>query len=779
MKKSFFYLFLIFNFFNSKSFATHIVGGEMNYLYLGNSQYQITFTIYRDCYNGQAPFDDPASIGIYDGSGNLTANLSEYISVQGFVPNAINSPCLDPPIYVCYEYARYVFNVNLPAGGGAYTIAYQRCCRNHTIINLDNVQNTGATYVAVVTDPNIAAVNSNPIFNDLPPTFICRDAPFTFDHSATDPDGDSLVYELCTPFEGGDPINNSPSPPSPPPYSPVTFSPPYSVIDPLGGLPMEVNSITGILKATPNSLGQFVYGVCVKEYRNGVYLGETRRDFQVNVVPCPELTVASILSPTISCGSLDADFVNNSYHALSYKWDFGDVNVLNDTSSLMNPVYTYPDTGDYWATLIAYSPENSLCNDTVKGLVHVYPEFLTRYYVSNYHCSNRFSFFDQSFGIHGRANFWQWDFGDGNFSSDSMPIHDYAVPGDYQVTLMSSADSACLDTMVRTVHVLRNPIADFSLTLDTCKYSINAINNSQYTSSSRWDFGDFNVNYSKNITHTYYNHGDYDVRLIVSTDSICEDTSVVHIYIPPLPVADFDYNVLTCDSNVNFINRSGNAVSYFWEFGDDETSQQISPSHSYSLSGYVPVRLTAASIHECESELEKNIFFITKKIAAFDASLDSCSGYFNFFNVTDNSAIYYWDFGDGTFSGEKNPIHKYQKDGEHNVLLSLNRESQCSDSIGMKLVYEAPLGEKVFIPNSFTPNGDGLNDIFHPSIFRPCEIYKLTIFNRWGQIVFESEDASAVYWDGWYQGEPMPQDLYVYLLRGEGKVINGTINIQR
>ena len=779
MKKSFFYLLLVSHFFISKSFATHIVGGEMNYLYLGNSQYQITFTIYRDCYNGQAPFDDPAAVGIFDGHGNLYDSIPVYISQRGSVPNAINSPCLDPPVDVCYEYARYIFNVTLPAGGGSYTIAYQRCCRNYSIINIDNVQNTGATYMTQVTDPLIAPINSNPVFNDLPPTFICRDAPFTFDHAATDPDGDSLVYELCFPFEGGNQINRTPNPPAPPPYNPVTFLPPYSVNDPLGGMPLEINASTGILKATPNNLGQYVYGISVKEYRNGVYLGETRRDFQVNVVSCPELTVASILSPTIACGSLDANFVNNSYHGLSYSWNFGDGTVFNDTSSLKNPVYTYPDTGDYWATLIAYSPENSLCNDTVRGLVHVYPSFLTRFYITNYHCSNRFSFYDQSFGIHGNANFWQWDFGDNTFSSDSMPVHDYAVPGNYQVSFMSSADSACLDTMTKTVHVLRNPVSDFSLLIDTCKYSINAINNSQFAASSRWDYGDNYVDYPLNGSHNYYRPGDFDVQLIVSTDSVCVDTSIIHIHIPPLPIADFDFTVLPCDSNVNFTNRSANAVSYFWNFGDDTTSLLVSPAHTYSLSGKVPVLLAATSLQGCETEIVKNIFFISSKIAAFEAATDSCSGVVNFYDVTENAAFYYWDFGDGTYSGEKIPIHKFEKDGDHNVLLSLNRESQCADSIGKKLVYEAPLGEKVFIPNSFTPNGDGHNDLFHPSIFRPCEIYKMTIYNRWGQIVFESDDAASVYWDGMYKGDPMPQDIYVFILKGEEKSINGFINIQR
>jgi gliding motility-associated-like protein len=246
-----------------------------------------------------------------------------------------------------------------------------------------------------------------------------------------------------------------------------------------------------------------------------------------------------------------------------------------------------------------------------------------------------------------------------------------------------------------------------------------------------------------------------------------------------LPIPDFNYTVQTCDSNVQFNNISRNAKSFSWDFGDGAVSDSISPSHTYDLSGSIPVILTAVSSHNCTAEIEKSIYFISKKYARFEAALDSCNGNFMFNNVTEGSALYHWDFGDGTTSDSKNPVHRYSSDGNHFVELTLNFETQCADSAGKELVYESPLGEKVFIPNSFTPNGDGLNDFFHPSIFRPCAVYELTIFNRWGQKVFESEDASQVYWDGVFNGERLPQDIYVYLLKGDGKLVNGFINIQR
>ena len=203
------YLFFCLFFFLiiSSSQATHIVGGELNYTYLGANEYEIRLVVYRDCFNGIPPFDNPASIGIFDSNNMLIQELSVFITIEENIPNFINSPCLQPPSNICYEYAEYITTVNLPPIPGGYQLAYQRCCRNNSILNVFNVANVGATYYTTIPDTSIVSVNSNPRFTNLPPTFICLDAPFHFDHSATDTDGDSLVYELCTPLNGASSAN--------------------------------------------------------------------------------------------------------------------------------------------------------------------------------------------------------------------------------------------------------------------------------------------------------------------------------------------------------------------------------------------------------------------------------------------------------------------------------------------------------------------------------------------------------------------------------------------
>ena len=113
------YIAIIFLLLFYKASATHIVGGEIYYTCLGNNNYKITLKLYRDCFNGQAPFDSPAFIGIYDASGSLINTLSMNYTGPNLIPPVVISPCLVPPSNVCVEEAIYEQTVNLPplAGG--------------------------------------------------------------------------------------------------------------------------------------------------------------------------------------------------------------------------------------------------------------------------------------------------------------------------------------------------------------------------------------------------------------------------------------------------------------------------------------------------------------------------------------------------------------------------------------------------------------------------------------------------------------------------------------
>ena len=142
-----------------------------------------------------------------------------------------------------------------------------------------------------------------------------------------------------------------PHPPANPTYTAFIFDVTYYQGDMLGGTPQHViDAATGIMTAFPTTIGQFVIGVRAKEFRNGLLVGYTRRDFQLNVVPCPTLVVAALQNPLIVCGSNSVTFQNLSFNAGTYHWDFGVTTSTTDTSNIFSPTFVYPDTGVYTDT---------------------------------------------------------------------------------------------------------------------------------------------------------------------------------------------------------------------------------------------------------------------------------------------------------------------------------------------------------------------------------------------------------------------------------------------
>ena len=187
-----------------KSHAAHIVGGEIFYNYLGGNNYQVTLKLYRDCNSSGAVYDNPATVFIFNSSGTLVDSLEIPFPGSVVLPSSVNNPCFIPPTDVCVEEAIYQATVNLPPLAGGYDLVYQRCCRNNSILNLISPGSVGSTYMAHIPDSALAITNSSPHYNSFPPIFICSGVPLSFDHSATDPDGDSLHYELCAPYLGLD-----------------------------------------------------------------------------------------------------------------------------------------------------------------------------------------------------------------------------------------------------------------------------------------------------------------------------------------------------------------------------------------------------------------------------------------------------------------------------------------------------------------------------------------------------------------------------------------------
>ncbi len=451
-------MFIIFSLgLNNSIQATHIVGGEMTYKCLGNNEYEITMVIFRDCFYGDptAFFDDPAVIGIFDG---VTNNLIDKISIpydemtNDTLDEVLTDTCLIVGPDLCVHSATYIDTVTLMPRAGGYLLAYQRCCRNQTILNIVNPVGTGGTYTTYISETALLTCNSAASFKDWPPLFVCVAEPIYWDHSAIDLDGDSLVYKFCTPLSGATLEEPEPTVPSNPPYDPVVWKSPYSEDNILGGTPkLNIDVHTGIITGSPEISGQFVVGVCVEEYRDGELISTSRRDFQYNVGQCIP-TESIIENDNTVCDDLTIHFNNASTNASEFIWDFGIDGTNTDRSTEKNPSFTYPDTGHYTVMLI--SQPQSVCSDTIvkdfwltKSTAHANFNFLTLKCDSTIIIGTD----DVSYDDNADIVSWYWELSDGQTSTEENPTfvsndtHDSLT-----LTLTVSDPVGCPNTIVKT-----------------------------------------------------------------------------------------------------------------------------------------------------------------------------------------------------------------------------------------------------------------------------------------------------------------------------------------
>ncbi len=461
--------------------AKHITGGEMIYEYLragassNTNKYRITLMLFRDefCLDCAA-MPTEVTIGIFNNdNGSLFGGYHTVPleSTQILSSNAL-PPCITNPPNLKYAVGIYSFTVDIPANIKGFTAAYQTCCRIDGIVNVPN--SIGATYTCIIP----GTIGKPEAFTDNSPRFsrgisvVCYRKPFTLDFSATDANRDSLVYSLCDAYNGGAATFSSFTSPSPPPYGSVGYLNGYSGERPLG-TGSVINPKTGIISGIAPDAGKYVISVCVKSYRNGLYVSEHRKDFIITVAPC-DFAGAQLLPAYLSCDGFSFDFenLNTSPLNLTYYWDFGD----GDTSTAVSPSHTYAVAGVYTLKLVIN--RGNSCSDSASSELRVFPGYFPGFTENSPICKDKpLQFRDATTANYGSPNSWSWDFGVQNVFNDTSnlqnPVYTYSIPGTYSATLIVGSDKGCVDTITKMITVVEKPV--FSVSNDTLICSIDTL----------------------------------------------------------------------------------------------------------------------------------------------------------------------------------------------------------------------------------------------------------------------------------------------------------------
>lgn len=717
----------------------HIIGGEITYECLGTDtinntvRYRFVLKVYRDCFGGGANFDSPAEIGIFEqladgtfrhirtpGNNSIFVTLNE---VNRLDPNEAN-PCVIVPPSVCVEEGIYYFEYTLPIIDGDYVIAYQRCCRNNTIFNIVEPWDAGAAYTVEITPEAQRSCNNSPVFTNFPPIVICVNEPLIFDHSATDAEGDQLVYEFCAPLIGGGPLGTATNPGNsracngvipnplfcPPPYSTVRFVlPNYSAVNPLGGSPpVTIDANTGLISGVPDVMGQFVVGVCVKEFRNGVLIGSLRRDFQFNVTTCTQTVYAELASDSIaggqkfvlnSCGNNTVQFNNLSYEERfiqNYKWTFdinGQLTEFNDR----NIEVTFPGLGTYNGTMILN--EGLPCSDTAEISVNIYPEIEADFEFEYDTCiAGPVAFTDLSTSGSGQITEWRWSFEGGGSARAPSPRHRFQTPGNKEVILQVKDINRCIDTARR------------------------------------------NINWFP---------------------------------VPPLLIIEPSASVGCAPAEITFLNLSSpidESYDISWDFGDGGTSNEISPVHIYESPGVYSIGIEVTSPIGCFTEafFPDRITIEASPIADFTYSPAQPDGFnptVRFQDMSIDASSWQWVINGREVLFDRNPIYTFRDTGLQVVELIVFHPSGCPDT-AIQYIDIIPR-VTFFLPNAFTPNGDGKNDVYIGNgVLEGMRSFEMSIWNRWGEQVFQTNDPG----EGWNgragnTGPLSPNGVYPVVVR--------------
>ena len=400
-------------------------------------------------------------------------------------------------------------------------------------------------------------------------------------------------------------------------------------------------------------------------------------DFETD---CNDLSVSVINTGTIDTGVV-------------YNWDMGDGTIYTEDTVLH--IYSSPGTYDIILTVT-----DTLCaiDSTAANQITILPSIGSNFALLDADFNFLFDWsgcspFEVNFQNNSGNGDYIWDFGDGSpTQTDFEPNHIYADSGTFEVSLIALDSLSCniADTMLAIIEVYESTflLADFSYD-GSCTDSLFVFTNTGTTGlpndSYKWDFGDGNSAAHENPIHTYNTAGTYKVTLIVSDTGFCTmpDTTAIFVQVgnPNVLLADFDFTA-NCNDSLVIFNNTGSiglpAGSYYWDFGDGDTSNLENPAHNYSIDGTYIVSLIVGDTGLCTIPdtiiVPVEVTFDLDLLADFDivgSCEDTSITAVNTGTTNDSNVEYLWDMGDSTFYSGESVSHGYDQPGVYSITLRL------------------------------------------------------------------------------------------------------------
>lgn len=451
----------------------------------------------------------------------------------------------------------------------------------------------------------------------------------------------------------------------------------------------------------------------------------------ITVYPLPNIS----FSPPSACVNTAIQFTNTSQVAApssiaSFSWNFGN----GITTNSANPIYSYTTPATY--TIVLQAITNHNCSAIATTSLDIYPEPVASFSVSN-HCFGSTTTFTNTSSIQNPDNipFYNWNFGNGQTSSQINPSVTYTGSGTYTIDLLATSNHGCTNSTSRTVTIHPLPMIGLTST-SVCPGVANSFNASfsitpGSVTSYTWSFGDGSqIANVINPNHAYVSSGNYTTVLTAISDQNCVNSNTMLTVVYPSPNITFSPPGACVGTAISFTNTStiayGSINSYTWNFGNGNISNSVNPTYSYPASGNYVVILGATSNFGCVTTNTVSLPIYPAATVDFTAS-SLCHGntaaFTNTQSVSSGSVSFWdWDFGNGYFATGQNPGHPYANPGTYTVSLTVTTNSGCTSSISKPVTIQPRptvaisgtnvcLGNQTTFTNNTTIAGAPLNFI--------------------------------------------------------------------
>jgi len=490
-------------------------------------------------------------------------------------------------------------------------------------------------------------------------------------------------------------------------------------------------------------------------------------------LPAADFQVSDSVS---SCLPFEVRFTNTSTFYTSSVWDFGP---LQGTSTLNDPVHYYSVPGIYPVKLIVTSPGG--CVDSITKTIRVYDTVGTRMnYVPLGGCKplnvslNTFTA--------GPIRSYYWDFGDGYILNTTSPTvtHLYNSFGNFLPKVIMEDLSGCIIPLqgLDTVFVIG---ANTKFGLDDSLFcDFGTVNFTDSTTFNdplirySWSFGDGNTSNLQNPSHFYANPGLYTVQLAVETQRGCRDTLTKPLVIRVIqrPLVDIGGDSVVCVNN--FLQHDGlfiipdtSVVSWQWTFPNGNTyTNQHPPPQLYTVPGTYTITAIATNSSGCKDTTRQQVIVHPLPQITMPGQMTVQQGFPVTIPATYSPNVVSWIWSPAAgLSCTNCPTPDAGPKFDTRYQVFVRDVNGCTNYAGI-LVTVICKNANLFIPNTFSPNGDGSNDVFYPRGRGLERVKSLRIFNRWGEVVFEKLDFpvndAAAGWNGTFKGRKPQADVYVY-----------------